>query len=106
MFLLEILFAIFITFILIKSAQHFDKIASEIDVIPLVVVTAVAGIVFNVLTVSFPIANLFTLPIIFIAAAIRLRKYELQDWSRTILYSFLVICSFGISGLLLHCIIN
>ncbi len=100
--LLKIIFAIIITFILIKGAQRFDKIASDIAVLPLILFCTAVAIVFSFVAIFFSLPSILGIPVLFLAAAIRLRRYELQSWGRTLLYSFIVLCGFAISDLLLQ----
>jgi len=100
--LLRIIFAIIITFILIKSAQRFDKMASDIAVIPLILFCTVVVIVFSFVASFFSLPSILGIPVLFLAAAIRLRRYEFQSWGRTLLYSFIVLFGFAISDLLLQ----
>ena len=99
--LLKVVLAIIVTFILIKIVQRFDNLASDIAVIPLVLFCTVAAIVFSIASVFLSLPQILGIPVLFLAATTRLRIYEFQSWGRTILYSFIVICGFVISELLL-----
>ncbi len=96
--MLQIIAAIFITFIFIKIAHKFDKLASDIEVIPLVFIPGLIAIL-----LSFFLPNhlfFLILPIVFLGALFRLRQYDLLSWGRAFIYSFIVILGFLASDIL------
>jgi hypothetical protein len=103
--MLQIILAIFITFLLIKIAHKFDNQASDIEIIPLVFLPGLFAIVFSfvIIGMSLPaVVGLLTLPTIFLIALVRLRKFELLPWGRAFLYSFLVVLSYIITGVIFN----
>ena len=101
--MLQIVIAIFLTFLLIKIAHKFDNQASDIEIIPLVFIPGLFAIVFSFVIIGMslpPVVGLLTLPAIFLIALVRLRKFELLPWGRAFLYSSLVVLSYILTGIL------
>ena len=96
--MLQIIVAIFITFVFIKIAHKFDNLASDIEVIPLVFIP---GLIAIFLSFFLPDHLFFLiLPIVFLVALFRLRQYDLLPWGRAFIYSFIVILGFLASDIL------
>ena len=101
--MLQILLAIFITFILIKIAHKFDQIASGIEIIPLVFLPGLFAIVYSFIMIGMELPGYFsllTLPAIFLISLVRLRTFEQLPWNRCLFYASIVVLSFIISSVI------
>ena len=101
--MLQIPVAILITFILIKIVHRFDSLASDIEVTPLVFITGIIAII-----LSFALPEdlmILILPAMFIVALVRLRSSDLLSWGRAVIYSFIVMLGFILSGVLFQLVL-
>ena len=85
------------------------KNTSDIKMLTLVGITALFSIAFSVATIIVPYSEYLVLPCTFLAPIVYLKKYKLQSWKSTIVYSFIatiiVITIFVILGLLINFIV-
>ena len=105
--LLQIILAIVFTYIFITIAHKFDKLASDIDVVTLILIVIVSGITSSiVMTMYLPDgAEILTTLVVFIAVFARLRMYELLKWGRSFLYSIIVIFSYVLAEIAIQFIV-
>jgi|GEM_PF-6551841 len=106
--LLQIILAIAFTYIFIKIAHNFDKLASDIDVVTLILIVIVSGIVSSIVVAMYlpDGAEIFIFLVVFLAVFARLRMYELLTWGRYFfLYSIIVLSSYILAEIAIQFIV-
>jgi len=105
--LLQIILAISFTYIFIKIAHKFDKLASDIDIVTLILIVIISGIISSIVVAMYlpDGAEIFTILVVFLAVFARLRMYELLTWGRSFLYSIIVIFSYILAEITIQFIV-